>query len=194
VDRGESPGFFLFFSTSAKTGRRRSYNTEADDGKRKVDTMQKTLTIMRGIPGSGKSTLAVVLANVPGVDAAPVYSTDDFFMIEGVYRFDPSKLGANHGANLARTVSAMEAEIPHVIVDNTMTQAWEAREYVRAAVRLGYAVQFIEPRTPWARDAAECARRNSHGVPEASIVAMLARWEDDLTVEKCLAAKAPWEK
>ncbi|NCW45216.1 MAG: aminotransferase class V-fold PLP-dependent enzyme, partial [Gemmatimonadaceae bacterium] len=80
------------------------------------------------------------------------------------------------------------------VVDNTMTQAWEAREYCRAASRLGYAVQFIEPRTPWARDSAECATRNTHGVPEAAIAGMLARWESDLTVEACLNARAPWER
>jgi len=153
-----------------------------------------TLTIMRGLPGSGKSTLARVLANVPGVDPAPVFSTDDFFMVEGEYRFDPAKLGANHAANLARTVDAMTAGIPHVIVDNTNTQGWECREYVRKAVFHGYRIQFVEANTPWARDAAECARRNTHGVPQDRIEAMLARWEPDLTVEACLNARAPWEK
>jgi predicted kinase len=153
----------------------------------------KTLTIMRGVPGSGKSTLAKVLANVPGVETAPVFSTDDFFMVDGEYRFDGSKLGAHHAANLRRTAEAMEAGVTHVIVDNTMTQGWEAREYVRAATFHGYRVQFVEPRTPWGRDAAECAARNSHGVPLAAIEGMLARWEPDLTPEACLNARAPWE-
>lgn len=153
----------------------------------------KTLTIMRGVPGSGKSTLARVLAEIPGIEPAPVFSTDDFFMVDGEYRFDPSKLGANHAANLRRTAEAMEAGVSHVIVDNTMTQGWEAREYVRAAAKHGYAVQFVESRTPWARDAAECARRNTHGVPLAAIEGMLARWEPDLTPEACLNARAPWE-
>jgi hypothetical protein len=152
-----------------------------------------TLTVMRGVPGSGKSTLAKVLANVPGVDPAPVFSTDDFFVVDGEYRFDPSKLGANHAANLRRAEAAMEASTPHIVVDNTMTQAWEAREYVKAALARGYRVQFVEPHTPWARDAVECARLNTHGVPLPAIQGMLARWESDLTVEGCLAAKAPWE-
>lgn len=154
----------------------------------------RTLTIMRGLPGSGKSHLAHALANIPGVSPAPVFSTDDFFMVNGEYRFDGKLLGKHHAANLARAVAAMSAGTPHIIIDNTNTQAWEAREYVRNAGKFGYRVQFIEPATAWARDPEECARRNTHGVPLEAIRAMLARWEPDLTVEDCLAAKAPWEK
>lgn len=154
----------------------------------------RTLTIMRGLPGSGKSYLAAALSKVPGTPVAPVFSTDDFFMVDGQYRFDPKALGKNHAANLARATDAMSAGIQHIIIDNTNTQAWEAREYVRNAERHGYVVQFIEPRTEWAKDPEECARRNSHGVPLDAIRGMLARWEADLTVEKCLAAKAPWER
>lgn len=154
----------------------------------------RTLTIMRGLPGSGKSHLARALANIPGVPTAPVFSTDDFFMVDGKYRFDGKLLGKHHAANLARAVAAMEEGISHVIIDNTNTQAWEAREYVRHGERCGYRIQFIEPRTEWAKDPEECARRNSHGVPLDAIRGMLSRWEDNLTVENCLAAKAPWER
>ena len=148
----------------------------------------KRITIMRGLPGSGKSTLAQALAS-----GGAVFSTDDYFMVDGEYVFDPSRLGEYHGKNLARTVAAMEAGAPCVVVDNTMVQAWEAREYVRAAVRCGYVVEFVEANTPWAKNPAECARRCGHGVPQHTIKAMLERWED-VTVDKALAAKAPWEK
>ena len=148
----------------------------------------KKLTIMRGLPGSGKSTLAKALAN-----GAPIFSTDDLFMVDGEYVFNPAMLAVNHTANQRRTEDALRAGTPHVVVDNTNTQAWEAREYVRLAVAHGYAVEFVEPTTAWAKDPVECAQRCAHGVPEAAIVGMLARWEKDLTVASCLAAKAPWE-
>jgi predicted kinase len=153
------------------------------------DTMTtKRLTIMRGLPGSGKSYFARSIA-----DGAPIFSTDDFFVVDGEYKFDGSKLGQYHAANLARSVKAMSEGVPHIIIDNTCTQAWEAREYVKAALQHGYGVRFIELMMPWSFDVAECARRNQHGVPEAAIAGMLARWEKDLTVASCLAAKAPWE-
>jgi adenylate kinase family enzyme len=43
---------------------------------------------MRGLPGSGKSTLAKVLAGEHGL----VYSTDDFFIQNGEYKFDSKML------------------------------------------------------------------------------------------------------
>jgi predicted kinase len=153
------------------------------------ETTMKKLTIMRGLPGSGKSTLAKTLAN-----GAPIFSTDDLFMVDGEYVFQPSMLAVNHTANQRRAEDALRAGTPHVVVDNTNTQAWEAREYVRLAVAHGYTVEFVEPTTAWAKDPVECAQRCAHGVPEAAIVGMLARWEKDLTVPKCLVAKAPWER
>jgi len=151
-----------------------------------------TLIIMRGLPGSGKSTLAKRIAS--SGENIPIFSTDDFFMINGHYAFDPSKLAENHQHNLERTAAAMQAGIHQIIVDNTNTQAWEAREYVRAALRYNYEVRFVEADAPWARDPQECARRNTHGVPLQSIQNMLNRWEDNLTVAVCLAARAPWEQ
>lgn len=146
------------------------------------------VTIMRGLPGSGKSTLAKALG------AQAVHSTDDYFMVNGQYVFNPALLGEYHGKNLQRTVEALKNKVPHIVVDNTCTQAWEAREYVKAAVLHGYSVEFMEPTTSWAKDPAECAKRCQHGVPEDKIRAMLNRWEGSLTIERCLSAKAPWEK
>jgi adenylate kinase family enzyme len=39
---------------------------------------------MRGLPGSGKSTKAKKIAGEHGV----IYSTDDFFMVNGQYVYD----------------------------------------------------------------------------------------------------------
>lgn len=44
---------------------------------------------MRGLPGSGKSTKAKKIAGELGV----IYSTDDFFMVNGQYVFDGKMIG-----------------------------------------------------------------------------------------------------
>ena len=153
---------------------------------------QKIMYIARGLPGSGKSTMAKNLAGPNGV----IYSTDDFFMDGGEYKFDPSKIVANHGKNQARVRAACESGISPIVVDNTNTQKWEARPYVQMAKDNGYKVEFMEASTPWSRDADELSKRNVHKVPKESIENMLKRYEPhtEFTEEEVLKSKAPWEK
>jgi uncharacterized membrane protein YgcG len=66
-----------------------------------------------------------------------------------------------------------------------------SQPYVELGVKNGYTVTFREPTTPWARDAAELAKKNQHSVPEEGIRRMLQRWEENPTVEKVLQSKAP---
>jgi predicted kinase len=150
----------------------------------------KKLIVMRGVPGSGKSTLARELAD--GIFTSVIYSTDDFFMKKGEYRFNSAALGHAHAWNLNRVMLALIKGIEVVIVDNTHTRAWEARDVVEPALLLGYEVEIREPATSWAFDAEVCAKKTLHDVPEASIRAMIARWEHDLTVDQIMASSNPY--
>jgi predicted kinase len=135
----------------------------------------RKLVIMRGLPGSGKTTLARQIARI---NNGVVFSTDDFFVDGGEYRFDPSRIKDAHAWNLDRTSRALESSVADtVIVDNTSTQRWESAPYVEFAQGLGWSVEYVEPSTPWARDVAECARRTVHGVPANAIQRMADRWE-----------------
>jgi NEDD4-binding protein 2 len=156
----------------------------------------KMLIVMRGVPGSGKSTRAKSLKATYESLGHPVciFSTDDFFVKNGVYTFVMPALGHAHAWNLNRALMAMIEGSPVVIVDNTNTTGWEPKPYVKAGLRLGYEVQIIEPETPWAFIAEECAKRTVHGVPVETIRAMLARWEKNLTVERIMASDNPFEK
>jgi NEDD4-binding protein 2 len=136
-----------------------------------------TLFIMRGLPGSGKSTLAKSLGGV-------VFSTDDFFMVDGEYQFDFEKLGLNHALNRKRTEEAMRNRIPVIVVDNTNTTAREIKPYVQLADEYGYRVELKMPETPWMWDLAILVEKNTHKVPMESLQAMKARFQHDLTLEK----------
>lgn len=143
------------------------------------------LYIIQGPPGSGKSYVANMLAN--GLQSCfmkvIICSTDDFFMVDGVYKFDPSKLPEYHRKNLEKAIEHMRLGY-NVIVDNTNVQRWQCREYVRFAVENNIPVNFIRVTGDWG---------NSHGVPSESVEKMESQMED-LTVESVLMAKAPWEK
>lgn len=122
--------------------------------------MEKLMIIMRGIPGSGKSTIAKLIQQ--GLPNSIVLSTDDLFMTpEGVYNFDPKKLGINHKQNQSKAMKACE-EGKNVIIDNTNTKQSEVNEYVKIAQQYGYKISVVSvlEQQPIA------FKRNSHGVPE----------------------------
>ena len=130
----------------------------------------KKCIILRGISGSGKSTKARELAGGTGV----IHSTDDFFMVNGKYRFNPGLLGRNHGLNFEAFQSSLASGIDPVVVDNTNTRKWEYQKYQQAAEAAGYQVEVVS--VPHI-DAKLAAQRNSHGVPEKAIQRMIDRWE-----------------
>ena len=143
------------------------------------------LVVMQGPSGGGKSTVGKLLkAMFEGLgQVVKICSTDEQFEVNGVYKFDPSKIVAYHTINQKKARAALEAG-DTVIVDNTNTQCWEAKPYVQAAVELGIPVFFHR---------VDGGYKNIHGVPQDKVDAMRARLEP-LTVEACLAARAPWEK
>lgn len=147
------------------------------------------LILMRGVSGSGKSTLAQKIAD----DVSVIYSTDDFFMVDGQYRFDPKRLGEFHAENVNRTKDAMVEKCPCIIIDNTNTQAWEMKPYVELAVSYGYEVSIVEPE-PVGFD--ELMNRQSQRADKslsAEVVErMLSRYEHNVTVEAILASKRPF--
>ena len=138
----------------------------------------KILYITRGISGSGKSTLAKSLAPKENI-----FSTDDLFMIDGEYKFDPKKLSEYHKINQKRVKEAMEKGISPIVVDNTNTKAWEMKPYVLLADEHGYKTELKEPDTSWKFDAKILAQKNTHGVPEESIKKMIVRYEKDLNID-----------
>ena len=138
--------------------------------------MAKICYILRGLSGTGKSTLAKALGN-----KGSIFSTDDLFMVDGEYQFDPSKLGEYHAENLRLATAFMERFAPHTtpaicVIDNTNTQHWEYEKYVEAAKENGFMVQIIS--VDWKQeDIPLYAERNSHGVPVEAIQRMADRWE-----------------
>lgn len=146
----------------------------------------KILIIVRGCPGSGKSTLAKQLGK-----GGVVLGSDDFFMVNGKYEFDMSAIGDAHSWNVGRVEKAMKQNISPIVVDNTNTQAWEAKPYVELARKYGYNVEIKEPTTPWKFDANELTKRNTHGVPREAIEKMLRKWEPNITIEDILQSEKP---
>lgn len=140
-----------------------------------------TLVLMRGLSGSGKSTLAAKLAAENG---GIVISADDYFVgPDGVYRHDRSQIRQAHIDAQDRIAAAFRNRCRYVIADNTHITRRDMEAYLGLAARFGTAVELVEPTTPWAWDAEECAKRNVHQVPRDIVIGMRDRYQTMTTTE-----------
>ena len=122
----------------------------------------KELFLLRGLPGSGKSTLAKMICS-QHVEA------NMFFIQDGEYKFDASKLKQAHSWCQDKTEAWMRNGY-NVVVSNTFTQEWEMEAYYKLAEKYGYQVHslVIENRH---------GGINEHGVPADKLEQMKNRFE-----------------
>lgn len=124
--------------------------------------LDKILYIIRGVSGSGKTTFASTLG-------CEVASADDFFMVDGEYRFDPKKLPKAHEYCRVLVCGWMVDGESVIAVANTFTQDWEMEPYYIMAKDFGYTVFsiIVENRH---------GGKNEHGVPEQAVQGMRDRF------------------
>ena len=123
--------------------------------------------IMRGLPGSGKSTIVKSMKNVYGhVDSnkIAVCSADAYFMKNGFYKFDASKLKDAHGECQLQVREAAKLRTNVIVIDNTNILFWEFAPYIKIGRDEGYIPVLVETRTPWRMDANVLQDKNAHGV------------------------------
>jgi predicted kinase len=128
----------------------------------------KTLYIVRGVPGSGKSTFAKTLGGTH-------FETDNYFMIDGEYKFDFTKIKEAHNWCQSEVSNAMLLNYTtgineKIVVSNTFTQEWEMEPYFEMAKEWGYTVFTVVVEN---RHGGE----NQHGVPEDKLEIMRNRFE-----------------
>lgn len=129
--------------------------------------------ILRGIPGSGKSTTAKILQQ--GLNGQ-FYEADQYFMVDGEYKFDRNKLGSAH--QWCQTAVAAELAAGwDCIVSNTFTTIKELRPYFKIGAKLGIKPSVLTCHGNYG---------SIHGVPDDALKAMRDRFVynlDDLYAE-----------
>ena len=128
----------------------------------------KTLYIVRGLPGSGKSTFAKSIGGIH-------IEADQFFMENGKYNFDVTKIKLAHKYCQNQTEAWMktdgvQVDNTKIVVSNTFTQEWEMEPYFKMAENFGYRVFtiIVENRH---------GGKNIHDVPEDKLEQMKNRFE-----------------
>ena len=122
----------------------------------------KELILLRGLPGAGKSTYA---KSIGGRHA----EADQYFMEDGEYKFDASKLKDAHLWCQSIVDSYMRNNLERVTVSNTFTQEWEMQPYYDLAEKYGYTVYsiIVENRH---------GNKSVHNVPEETVNNMRQRF------------------
>ena len=121
------------------------------------------LFLIRGCPGSGKSSFA------KSIFADVHLETDMYFMEDGEYKFDISKIKEAH-LWCQEMVEHNMKEDNHIVVSNTFTQEWEMKPYFDLAEKYNYQVTtlVVENRHN---------SKNIHNVPEDILQKMKDRFE-----------------
>ena len=123
--------------------------------------MSVSLVLIRGLPGSGKSTMAKAMTDHKH------YEADQYFTVNGLYKYDPAGVGAAHQQCQDNVLNAL-LDGCNVVVSNTFTRLWELGAYLRMASGLDVIVRVVEATGEYP---------NVHGVPAEVIEKMRARWE-----------------
>lgn len=128
--------------------------------------MSKLIMIV-GPSGSGKSTLAEKIIRQSPEKRISHFEADMFFMRNGSYKFDPSKLSEAHKWCQDSVRNALTCS-DTVIVSNTFTRAWERKPYLDMVREIGCDLDVIKLNTMYG---------NTHGVPAEVVQRMLNNFE-----------------
>ena len=143
-----------------------------------MNTTDRVLILIRGIPGSGKTTFAEWLMwrtnsggrplGITGGEPAQVCA--DRFMVneEGEYEFNPTLLEVAHKACFAMAEQYLKDGRSPVIVHNTFTRDWEMQPYRELAECYKAEIFVIEMSQQF---------ENVHDVPEEVVNNMKERFE-----------------
>ena len=134
-----------------------------------MNTMDRVLILVRGIPGSGKTTFAEWLVWRIG-GAQPAQICADRFMVndDGDYEFNPGLLEVAHKACFAMTEQYLKEDRSPVVVHNTFTRDWEMDRYRELAECYKAQLFVIEMSQQF---------ENVHNVPEEVVNEMKERFE-----------------
>lgn len=128
--------------------------------------------ILRGLPGAGKSRY--VASAVTHRDDTAIVSADDFYVVDGVYKYTGNDQAA-HQSCWSRFKLALHLKHETVFVDNTNTEAHELAPYIMEAWAQGYGVKIVRIRTKLSTVLERNKTRGSKSVPEHVIGMMHQR-------------------
>lgn len=144
--------------------------------------------VMRGIPGVGKSTYANSLAQE---NNCKVISIDDFFLNNGIYKFDKSCWSEAHNHCLKRFIEIIVSG-EDVVVDNANTTVKGLIPYLAIASCYNASIEVITLDINY-RDLVKISQRNIHSVPIEDCELMLERLKANMVLPEYYKIKQTYK-
>lgn len=132
--------------------------------------------ILRGLPGTGKDEVSNYLYQGHNPDSVIILSTDQFFIKDGKYQFDKTKLQEAHKATWDAFKSAISSNAQVIIINNTNVKKFHYSHYVDYAQRHGYLTSIVAIPANDTSDR-ELASRNTHNIDQGTISKMRKEFE-----------------
>lgn len=137
---------------------------------------QKLVIILRGLPGTGKTFIAENYLKAINPESNIILSADDYFVKNGVYRWDINKNDEAYQWNFERFKKAIAGGKELIIIDNTNLKHYHYFHYVDFAQANNYLVIVsIIPHNDV--DDRRLAERNIHNVSTFTIKGMRRNFE-----------------
>lgn len=140
----------------------------------------KNVIFLRGISGSGKTTISNALCHLLGYEQTVSFSADNYFIIDGIYTFDISKISEAHKNCVNSMEIALQTPtIRYIIMDNTHTQLWHLYNSENVASQYGANLYYLDIDVPDKGHFNLCINRQRHNVPKEILLEQWLNWEEN---------------
>lgn len=156
----------VFGSVESSTPRlsRRTVDDVVTEALEKMERLAIRMVLMQGPQGVGKTTIAKAIAKRGGVQ---ILSADDYFMKDGSYVFDGTRLADAHAACKRRAEEVLTTSEDVALIDNCNKNMRDASAYM-SLVTGHVLVLRIQPKNQV--EAIRCGNRSVHQVPSKNVI------------------------
>lgn len=138
----------------------------------------KKVIFLRGISGSGKTTIGKYLTQALYPEKVITFSADDYFIKNGVYKFELEKATEAHNHCVNSMKNALQSDsIRYIIMDNTHTQLWHLSNAENVASQFGADLFYLDVDVPDKAHFSLCLQRQRHNVPKEVLLYQWLNWE-----------------
>tara|TARA_B110000971_G_C19775526_1_gene392840 strand:- start:24 stop:710 length:687 start_codon:yes stop_codon:yes gene_type:complete len=140
--------------------------------------LDKTVTIIRGVPGSGKRYLIADLEK-DSISSFSICDRNQYFLHNGVYNFKGSEISKSECASRMKFLQSLTRKIKNIYVIGYFNEKQMYEEYIQLARMNNYKVKVIEIKCKDRNTLNYFNNRSVYNPPNLKSRNCYSNWEDD---------------